>query len=682
MRVIEDSERDGLDEHHGVAVGSRDAFVVFQGGGAKGISHIGAVGALADAKINVLGVAGTSAGAIVAALTAAGYTAEELLAIDGSGKHLLTTIDPKLTSPTHLFGGEGWHELMSLMALSGRDSAESEGDAGAADTDQSLPGDSQGKPKARILRNFGKWWLHQRWRLWLLFLVVVVFCDTFSEWILPRLPVRLTSALPSSVFAALGDLVVLAFVIVEARWIAKRAWKVGGGLSSTTKIREVINRAIVIKLKKDIGYQQASMWSNAEDDGITFAQFVEAGGLPLRIVATDVTNQTVRLFSAEDTPSVAVADAVCASIGLPIVFEVKGISMSSDAKSTKSMHFFLDGGLLSNLPLWVFDEDRSLNRNALTIGFALEQSAGSQSVVQVQEMPPFGWFLPAVESVVSGPQSIHHRAIEGLLLVSVPTGLDVLSFNRRNSTYCKEVSAARKAAREQLTFQLDFPAQLRGNLQDLRNMISGQLDKLVVGGGQIQGAVRQFGAVDSQAVSLDWKLTLSLVVQRPGYLRTLQVIASTDPEVTGYGRGGRVIPFSDLRLVWGDQDFIFDADVFNYAPPVLRPLGSHGVWRCAVPVKPAGRALDAAADAVILVVESSNEPNLQALGVDTDEVLQLAEWCLLAISREIEASVEAFGLAFMENFMQNERAEVQPKDHVVRKPLEFDEHVRRAQIWQ
>jgi len=52
--------------------------LVFEGGGVKGIAFGGAIKALADADYEIKNVAGTSAGAISAALVAAGYGANEL----------------------------------------------------------------------------------------------------------------------------------------------------------------------------------------------------------------------------------------------------------------------------------------------------------------------------------------------------------------------------------------------------------------------------------------------------------------------------------------------------------------------------------------------------------------------------------------------------------------------------
>ena len=54
------------------------ADAVFEGGGVKGIGLVGALEVMEQAGYRWNMLAGTSAGAIVAALVAAGYTASEL----------------------------------------------------------------------------------------------------------------------------------------------------------------------------------------------------------------------------------------------------------------------------------------------------------------------------------------------------------------------------------------------------------------------------------------------------------------------------------------------------------------------------------------------------------------------------------------------------------------------------
>ena len=55
--------------------------VVFSGGGALGLAHIGAIKALEEYGIEPKYVAGTSMGAIIGVMYAAGYSADEIMEI-------------------------------------------------------------------------------------------------------------------------------------------------------------------------------------------------------------------------------------------------------------------------------------------------------------------------------------------------------------------------------------------------------------------------------------------------------------------------------------------------------------------------------------------------------------------------------------------------------------------------
>ena len=58
---------------------SQSVGLVLSGGGAKGIAHIGVIQALEDNDIPIDYIAGTSMGAIVGGLYAAGYTPQEMI---------------------------------------------------------------------------------------------------------------------------------------------------------------------------------------------------------------------------------------------------------------------------------------------------------------------------------------------------------------------------------------------------------------------------------------------------------------------------------------------------------------------------------------------------------------------------------------------------------------------------
>ena len=55
--------------------------LVLSGGGAKGLAHIGVIKALEDNHIPISYITGTSMGAIIGGLYAAGYSAEEMIEI-------------------------------------------------------------------------------------------------------------------------------------------------------------------------------------------------------------------------------------------------------------------------------------------------------------------------------------------------------------------------------------------------------------------------------------------------------------------------------------------------------------------------------------------------------------------------------------------------------------------------
>jgi NTE family protein len=53
-------------------------FGIFEGGGAKGLAHVGTIAAAQELSVQFVGVAGASAGAMVALLIAVGYNARRL----------------------------------------------------------------------------------------------------------------------------------------------------------------------------------------------------------------------------------------------------------------------------------------------------------------------------------------------------------------------------------------------------------------------------------------------------------------------------------------------------------------------------------------------------------------------------------------------------------------------------
>src|ERR1700730_14146599 len=88
-------------------------FVALAGGGAKGLIHVGALKALEDRHVQFRGLAGTSAGAIVASLKAAGFEASDLLDPDSGASLIdkLREIDRGIAKVTDIFGKSGWSRV-------------------------------------------------------------------------------------------------------------------------------------------------------------------------------------------------------------------------------------------------------------------------------------------------------------------------------------------------------------------------------------------------------------------------------------------------------------------------------------------------------------------------------------------------------------------------------------------
>lgn len=63
-----------------------DIFGVFEGGGAKGLAHVGALRAVEERGFRFCAVAGTSIGAVIASLVAAGYTSKDLYSTAGGAE--------------------------------------------------------------------------------------------------------------------------------------------------------------------------------------------------------------------------------------------------------------------------------------------------------------------------------------------------------------------------------------------------------------------------------------------------------------------------------------------------------------------------------------------------------------------------------------------------------------------
>jgi NTE family protein len=290
-----------LHQDHEPESGDRDvkiAYAVFEGGGAKGITHIGALEALRR-DYAIVGAAGASAGAIIAALVAVGYTAEEL-----------------------------FDEANRTDILSSR----------------------YGKVPIQLLGE-GEW-EHAAWLLRLAPFGLAFFVYTVAA-------VLLLWGTDPPLWAAVPILLWMAASLIPA---AKLAWPVisSGGLFRTQVFRDQVERLIrdrIETIRADGGVAPEDLGEFVRFKDISPAVMEES--CILKIVVTDTRTRRMLQFDDATTPDASVADAVVASAALPGVFRpppIRGWDPGGD-------HVYVDGGLVSNLPVWAFTtEKKELDR--------------------------------------------------------------------------------------------------------------------------------------------------------------------------------------------------------------------------------------------------------------------------------------------------------------------------------
>lgn len=123
----------------------------------------------------------------------------------------------------------------------------------------------------------------------------------------------------------------------------------------------------------------------------------------LRITGTNLSRGKLVVFSADTTPGTSVLDAVRVSMSIPIYYVP--VKIQND--------LYVDGGMLSNYPIRIFDSDSNISIvscgagarfNGSTLGFKVDSSAEIDGMVGF----PSGNFLQYMLSVID----ILHTAVQ------------------------------------------------------------------------------------------------------------------------------------------------------------------------------------------------------------------------------------------------------------------------------
>jgi NTE family protein len=413
-------------------------FYIFEGGGARGIAHVGALAAIESSGFTPCGFAGTSAGAIIAALAAAGYRSDEMVNERGTILELIDTDGSNIwggdawrpaKSPRDLFGGPGWFFIRAAQFFT------------------------------RMSSSIRLYMPHT------VLLIVVLF------WYLATLdiPLQLIVLLAVS-FALLGaGYLTLAYLSRGLASLAIFERSLNQLLKQRIAIRWQLERE---RRQRERAEAEARGCPQPDEpqrppfhhmrgsDSVTFADMRDAKCPPLRIVAADISSQQLELFSVETHPDTGVASAVAASICLPVIFKPWKIKD----------RLYLDGGLVSNLPAWTFDRERAIDRDAWT---AVVQ-VGEPATPKMVDGP--GILKAAVMTGIFGSGLLNVRNVDRLKAVALEVDLTLLDFNPGLERANKVVEAAKTETLQRLVFQLrDVPAIMN----PLCERIAEQADSLI-----------------------------------------------------------------------------------------------------------------------------------------------------------------------------------------------------------
>lgn len=304
-----------------------DAFGIFEGGGAKGVAHIGALKAAEERGVNFIGVAGASAGAIVASLVAAGYSADELF-------------DPQATERgifdkdfLEFFDQAAWRKL------------------------QRLKQEAQGV--------FGR-------------------TNIITKWVQAHL------------------------FYIRHRRVLNDLWRTRGFFNMDELLTWLD------------GLLAERVTPSGEGGTVVFTDIPK----PLKIIATDLTNQSIKIYSQETTPEVRVASAVAASGSIPLIFRPVRLSGLE----------LVDGGLLSNFPAWVFDDERRRTDQLIpTFGFTLVEVVDLDTEPEKPESL-FTYLGDLFTATLSGDSQLQVRAIENLHIIPLRVKANTMDFDMTSSS--------------------------------------------------------------------------------------------------------------------------------------------------------------------------------------------------------------------------------------------------------
>jgi len=142
--------------------------------------------------------------------------------------------------------------------------------------------------------------------------------------------------------------------------------------------------------------------------------------LPLKIITSDITNKRMLVLDSELHEDIEVAKAVRMSMGIPLLFYVY---RWCDSEFSKRENLIVDGGLLSNYPINIFDD-----HERTTIGFKLISSEENQPPEPIINI--LTYIKSILDTMMLAHEKIYVEEANWARTIPIPTGnIKTIQFN-------------------------------------------------------------------------------------------------------------------------------------------------------------------------------------------------------------------------------------------------------------
>jgi NTE family protein len=135
---------------------------------------------------------------------------------------------------------------------------------------------------------------------------------------------------------------------------------------------------------------------------MTFTYLKNSGFLDLHVFATDLNEKQLKRFSFADSPDIIVAEAIRASISIPLFFKAWKFT-----NNKPDNHIYVDGGMIYNFPMTAFDLNGK--DNVETIGFFLDDINGNSQINNLDYNHPIDYIKILFETLMDA-QNINTKS--------------------------------------------------------------------------------------------------------------------------------------------------------------------------------------------------------------------------------------------------------------------------------